>query len=80
MPLEKEIDIVQKYVYLLNCRIQGKVILSVQVLRSKNLFVPKLILQPIVENAYVHGIKPKNGRGSILIEAEEKEGVLDSIL
>lgn len=76
VPLEKEIDIVQKYVYLLNCRIQGKVILSVQVLRSKNLFVPKLILQPIVENAYVHGIKPKNGRGSILIEAEEKEGVL----
>lgn len=76
VPLEKEIDIVRKYVYLLNCKIQGKVILSVQALGSATLFVPKLILQPIVENAYVHGIKPKSGRGSIMIEAEEKEGVL----
>lgn len=33
------------------------------------LFVPKLILQPIVENAYVHGIKPKKGVGSIMVEA-----------
>lgn len=31
--------------------------------------VPKLILQPVVENAYVHGIKPKNGSGCIMIEA-----------
>lgn len=76
VPLEKEIDIVRKYVYLLNCRIQGKIMLSVNALGSANLVVPKLILQPIVENAYVHGIKPKNGRGSIMIEAEEKEGIL----
>lgn len=76
VPLEKEIDIVRKYVYLLNCRIQGKIMLSVNALGSANLVVPKLILQPIVENAYVHGIKPRNGRGSIMIEAEEKEGIL----
>lgn len=76
VPLEKEIDIVRKYVYLLNCRIQGKIMLSVNALGSARLVVPKLILQPIVENAYVHGIKPKNGRGSIMIEAEESEGIL----
>ena len=29
-----------------------------------------------MENAYIHGIKPKNGRGSIMIEAEEKDGEL----
>ncbi|HCT91069.1 MAG TPA: two-component sensor histidine kinase, partial [Lachnospiraceae bacterium] len=27
------------------------------------------ILQPIVENAYVHGIKPRKGDGNISIEA-----------
>lgn len=32
--------------------------------------IPKLILQPIVENAYIHGIKPKNGNGCISIETQ----------
>ena len=44
------------------------ILLSIQAPGSAHIQVPKLILQPIVENAYVHGIKPKNGRGSILIE------------
>lgn len=69
VPLEKELDIVRKYVYLLNCRIQGKVLLAVNAPGSSGILVPRLILQPIVENAYVHGIKPKNGKGSIRIEA-----------
>ena len=39
--------------------------------------MPKLILQPLVENAYVHGIKPKNGRGSIMIETSERDRRLE---
>ena len=35
--------------------------------------MPKLILQPIVENAYVHGIKPKKGNGCIMIETAVSE-------
>ena len=77
VPLEKEINIIRKYVYLLNCRIAGKVILSVEAPGSADIAVPRLILQPIVENAYVHGIKPKNGRGSILIEAARREDRLE---
>ena len=67
--LEKELDIIRKYVYLLNCRIDGKVQLMTEAPGAGRLFVPKLILQPIVENAYVHGIKPKKGVGSIMVEA-----------
>ena len=76
VPLETEIDIVRKYVYLLNCRITGKVTLNVDIPEDRQIIVPKLLLQPIVENAYVHGIKPKNGSGSILIEAVVQEGRL----
>lgn len=36
--------------------------------------VPKLILQPLIENALYHGIKNKRGRGSITITGEEKDG------
>lgn len=68
VPLTKEISIIQKYVYLLNCRISGKIQLMVSECRMQQVIVPKLILQPIVENAYIHGIKPKNGCGSISIE------------
>ncbi|MBW5448564.1 HAMP domain-containing protein [Cohnella sp. CFH 77786] len=38
--------------------------------------VIKLILQPIVENAFVHGIEPKGENGKIRITAGRKEGIL----
>ncbi|MFT4004200.1 MAG: sensor histidine kinase [Lacrimispora sp.] len=68
--LDTEVDIIKKYIYLLNCRISGKVNLSVEFKGLSHMMVPKLILQPIVENSYVHGLKPKNGTGRILIDAE----------
>lgn len=77
VPLEQEIDIVRKYVYLLNCRISGKVKLMVNAQGASMIQVPKLILQPLVENAYVHGIKPKQGSGSIMIEAHRKDDALE---
>ena len=38
--------------------------------------VPKLILQPLVENALYHGIKNRRGMGLITVTGEEKEGQL----
>lgn len=73
VPLEKEIEIINGYVYLLNCRIAGKVQLMVNGKKISGILVPKLILQPIVENAYVHGIKPKSGSGSIMVEITKIE-------
>ena len=70
VPLEKEMEIVRKYIYLLNCRIPCKIQFSTSLNSIEDIMIPKLILQPIVENAYIHGIKPKNGNGSILIETQ----------
>lgn len=75
VPLEKELDIIRKYVYLLNCRIIGKIQLRTQEEGLDGIMVPRLILQPIVENAYVHGIKPR-GKGSISVEAHAEDGNL----
>ena len=35
--------------------------------------MPKLILQPLVENAYIHGLKPKGSKGCIEIDVQRKE-------
>lgn len=77
VPLEKEVDITRQYVYLLNCRIKGKVNFTADLNGLRSTAVPKLILQPIVENAYVHGIKPKDGKGNVMIEAEHTEERLE---
>ena len=47
VPIEKEIEIIQKYVYLLNCRITCKVQLLVPGNRNEigNIMIPKLILR-----------------------------------
>lgn len=42
----------------------------------KSLYVQKLILQPLVENAIYHGIKTKKEPGKIAIKAEINNGIL----
>lgn len=79
--LEKETEIVEKYVYLLNCRISGQIDLVTALNGFRKAWVPKLILQPIVENAYVHGLKPTGGSGQIKISAElEGEDLVISVM
>ena len=39
--------------------------------------VIKLILQPLVENAYVHGLEPKVGRGTIRVTIQEIDGCIE---
>lgn len=38
--------------------------------------IPKITIQPLVENALYHGIKNKRGMGEIRITGEEKEGMM----
>ncbi len=73
VPIEKELEIVRKYIYLINCRYQSKIQLEINRNDGSHYFVPKLILQPVVENAYVHGLKPKNGTGIIQIDITQAE-------
>ena len=76
VPLGREVDILTKYIYLLNCRFSNKVSFSYACAHLENQLIPKLILQPIVENAFIHGIKPMDGPGHIQLMAERLDNTV----
>ena len=41
-----------------------------------NIYIPKLILQPLIENAIIHGIQPRMGLGRITVSIEREENNL----
>lgn len=74
--IKEELRHIELYVQILNLRFNNRVQLIIQAdekLLSHQ--VIKIILQPIVENAVIHGIfEKKSGEGMILITVTEEEG------
>jgi LytS/YehU family sensor histidine kinase len=68
--LQEEMDVVQLYVSIQQLRFGDRVKHSIQVApEAWDALVPTMILQPIVENAYVHGISKSLAQGTITIKA-----------
>lgn len=68
VPLEKEIGYVLCYLKIQKNRLEERLEYSVESEESLAADrVPKLILQPIVENAITHGIEPRKRKGTIRI-------------
>ncbi len=76
--LRRELSVLEEYIYIQNIRYKGKIIYKNQVTEEETLscLVPKLILQPLAENAIFHGIEPKTGMGGIEVRAECERGLL----
>lgn len=77
VPLKSEIDILQKYIFLINCRFDDKVEFQFSCDGLMDIQIPKLVLQPLVENAFIHGIKPMRAKGRIQLEARRSGGKLE---
>ena len=70
IPLQEEMDVIQLYVSIQQLRFGDRVRHSIQVApEAWDALVPTMILQPIIENAYVHGISRSLGEGTITINA-----------
>lgn len=72
--LRDEIAIVKNYLKLQNLRYEG-VFEDIYDLQEEllDIRVPKLILQPLVENSLYHGIRPKGEKGIIKISVYKKD-------
>ena len=77
IPLKDEIEFVQMYMAIQQMRFPGKVhsyvAIDPEVLDA---LVPTMILQPLMENAYVHGVALTRGEAFLGIEAQNHAGQL----
>ncbi|MCA1033506.1 sensor histidine kinase [Bacillus infantis] len=75
--LEEEAKYIDDYMTIQKIRFQDKIHYSMQIDEAaKNCLVPKLILQPIVENAMIHGLEKKLENGYLLIKGYVKNDLL----
>jgi two-component system, sensor histidine kinase YesM len=74
IPLREEIELVNKYLSIQKYRFQDKIQYQTLLPESlKEVYIPKLTIQPVVENAVKHGIEGIRGQGNIMVRAEEAE-------
>lgn len=77
IPLSDEIEHIQSYLVIQKTRYKDKLNYTLDVSPDvQHLYVLKLVLQPIVENAIYHGIKERRGPGHIAITAKADDGIL----
>ncbi len=77
VPLRRELDQLRHYLSIIEVRLGGRVQTVIEVdERWLDIEVPKMILQPIIENAVKYGLEPLNQSGMLRIRSEENNGSL----
>lgn len=79
--IKDEIEHIREYLYIQKKRYGDKLNYSFDL--DENIMdvrIPKIILQPIVENAIYHGIKEKDGNGHINIKSVQEDGFIKFII
>ena len=72
--LGESLNLVESYLAIQRIRFGEK--LSTEIIvpdELKPYLIPKLIIQPIVENGIIHGLEPKLGNGKILIDVNSDD-------
>ncbi len=66
--LSRELALVRAYVSIEQMRFGDKIQVEYDI-EADNILLPPLILQPLVENAFVHGLREKEGGGTVVVYA-----------
>ncbi|RJE87537.1 sensor histidine kinase [Paenibacillus sp. 1011MAR3C5] len=79
--ITEELDIIEKYLVILEMRYNRRFRLTIRSdEEAAKLLVPRMLIQPLVENAIFHGIVPKDSDGDIGIEvAREGEATVITV-
>ncbi len=75
--LGEEIEFLKKYLAIEKSRFQDRLEINYKILpETKNVVIPRYLLQPLVENAIVHGVSKTMSRCTITISSEFTEDQL----
>jgi two-component system LytT family sensor kinase len=73
VPLHEELEFLQKYLEIEQTRFRDRLTVGYEIdPDTLDAEVPRLILQPIVENAIKHGVAPRSGPGTVRISARRE--------
>lgn len=76
IPLERELELIERYVDIQSVRFEDRFVCEIDIPeRFQSCRVPKLCLQPLVENAIVHGAADRE-EGYVKLWASEERGDL----
>lgn len=79
--LREELDAIREYFVLMQERYEGRISLMIDINdEDQMLVIPKLILQPVVENAIRHGLREKTGNGAVGIHVERLDDALEIVV
>ena len=79
--LKDELDAIREYFVIMKARYEGRISLMVSVDdRDCDLVILKMLLQPLVENAIRHGLREKEGPGTVAVCVERKADYLEIIV
>lgn len=79
VPLSRELNIVKAYASLCEARFGDKMKFTLHLPSDTDVtevLVPSFIIQPLVENAFKHGLTPKEDAGSVVVDIKTHEGML----
>lgn len=72
--IENEIDFVVRYLNIMKVRFGDRFVVRYEIDKSiSNIYVPKFFLQPIVENAILHGFSQINSGGILIISGYRED-------
>src|ERR1051325_11152239 len=77
IPLARDLEMLRRYLDIMEVRFQGRLDVSIDSDKSlDDALVPNLVLQPLVENAFRHGIAQLQSVGRVAVRAAREDGDL----
>lgn len=72
--INEELEMLESYIYLMKIRYAENFLVEYRIDDNcRRCLIPRLVLQPIVENCIVHGFEDSEDIGHILVEADRSE-------
>ncbi|MDO4268000.1 MAG: sensor histidine kinase [Eubacteriales bacterium] len=75
VPLEQELKVVEDYIYIQKMRFGSRISYDSKIeVDAKRVIIPSFTLQPVVENAVIHGLSKKEQGGRIRLRVWQRKG------